>query len=318
MALSLDVGYGAQIQHVARRIFKRTHAALTQHHVGIALRQNVLCRHQQVFDCGAHAALEQHRLACLADFTQQVEVLHVASANLKHIGVAKDHIDLPRVHDFGDDRQSVAMANLCENLQAGFAKSLKAVRTGTRLKGAAAKKIRSCGLDMAGNRFQDFGAFDGARSGDQHQRAAADTHRLDRRTAFGADRDDGVLTAKFAAGQLERLEDRQNLFDAGNGRQRFGPQFVLFADDANDGALLALTEVRSKSQLADAIENVLDLRFSRIGSENDNHHSTQSTTNPTNKRPKANRRKTMEVVAYFVFLLSFLSLVFSLGVFCFV
>ena len=55
---------------------------------------------------------------------------------------------------------------------------------------------------------------------------------------------------KFPAGQLERLEDRQHLLDAGDGRQRLGLQLVLVADDADDGAQLALAEVRLEAQLA--------------------------------------------------------------------
>ena len=42
---------------------KRPHAALAQHHVRVALGQDVLGRHQQVLHRRAHAALEQHRLA---------------------------------------------------------------------------------------------------------------------------------------------------------------------------------------------------------------------------------------------------------------
>ncbi len=125
---------------------------------------------------------------------------------------------------------------------------------------------------MAGNRVENLRAFDGARPRDQGQRAAADLDRLDGRLAVRADRDDGVSGMKLPAGELERLEDRQDLLDAGNGRQRLGPELVLVADDADDGADLAAAEVRLETQLADAFENVLDLLFGEIGSENDNHN----------------------------------------------
>ena len=85
---------------------------------------------------------------------------------------------------------------------------------------------------------QALEAFDGARPGDHRQRSAAD---LDR-----ADLDDRVVTVQFPAGELERLEDRQHLLDAGDGGQRFRLQLVLVADDADDRAMLALAVVRLK------------------------------------------------------------------------
>ena len=48
---------------------------------------DVLGRHQQLLDGGAHAALEQHGLAQLAHRLQQREVLHVARADLEDVGV---------------------------------------------------------------------------------------------------------------------------------------------------------------------------------------------------------------------------------------
>ena len=76
---------------------------------------------------------------------------------------------------------------------------------------------------------------------------------------------------ELAAGQLERLQDRQHLLDAGDGGQRLGLQLVLVADDADDGALLALAEVRLEAQFLDAFQDVLDLLLGGMGSEDDNH-----------------------------------------------
>ena len=75
----------------------------------------------------------------------------------------------------------------------------------------------------------------------------------------------------LAAGELERLEDRQHLFDAGDGRQRLGLQLALVADDADDGALLAAAEVRLEAQFADALQDVVDLLLGGVGSKNNNH-----------------------------------------------
>jgi len=45
----------------------------------------------------------------------------------------------------------------------------------------------------------------------------------------------------------------------GNGLERLNLQLVLLTDDADDGAHLALAQVRFEAQLADAIQNVIDL-----------------------------------------------------------
>ena len=76
---------------------------------------------------------------------------------------------------------------------------------------------------------------------------------------------------KFPAGQLERLEDRQHLLDAGYGQERLDLQFALVADDADDGAHLAAAEVRLEPQFTNALQNVFNVFFGGVGTENDNH-----------------------------------------------
>ena len=68
-----------------------------------------------------------------------------------------------------------------------------------------------------------------------------------------ADVDHRVLLLELAAGQLERLQDRQHLLDAGNGRQRLGLELVLVADDADDRAQLAAAQVRLEAELAGCV-----------------------------------------------------------------
>ena len=177
----LTFGTAAHVEHVPRRILEGPHAALAQHHVRIALRQDVLRRHQQVLDRRAHAALQQHRLLGLADFLEQIEVLHVAGADLEHVGVAFDQRHLARVHHLGDDRHVVLVADVAQNLQALLAQSLETVRAGARLEGAAAQDVRPGFLDLPGDLVENLRAFDGARPGDHRQRAAADLHLADGR-----------------------------------------------------------------------------------------------------------------------------------------
>ena len=77
-------------------------AALAQDHVVVAAGQDVLARQQQLLDGGRDAALEQHRLAHLAQLAQQVEVLHVARAHLEAVDVGQHGLDLRDLHDLAD------------------------------------------------------------------------------------------------------------------------------------------------------------------------------------------------------------------------
>ena len=45
------------------------------------------------------AALQQHRLADVAELAQQVEVLHVARADLEAVDVGQHQLDLRDLHD---------------------------------------------------------------------------------------------------------------------------------------------------------------------------------------------------------------------------
>ncbi len=77
MAHAMQLRHGRQRQRVADVFFVRANAPLAEHHVGVSLGHDVLGGEQKFFQRGAHAALEQHRLALLADRVEQIEVLHV-------------------------------------------------------------------------------------------------------------------------------------------------------------------------------------------------------------------------------------------------
>ena len=62
-------------------------------------------------------ALEQDRHPGPAALLEQVEVLHVAGADLEDVGVALDQLDLARVHDLGDDRHAEPLAGGPEDLE---------------------------------------------------------------------------------------------------------------------------------------------------------------------------------------------------------
>ncbi len=71
MAALFDRGHHRQIEGVARKIGKRTHAAFAKHYVVIAFRQNVFGGHQKFVERSGHAAFQQDRLLRAARALQQ-------------------------------------------------------------------------------------------------------------------------------------------------------------------------------------------------------------------------------------------------------
>ena len=50
-----------------------------------------------------------------------------------------------------------------------------------------------------------------------------------------------------------------------------GMQLVLVADDADDGAMLALADVRLEAELVDAVEDVIDLGLGGVLAQDNDH-----------------------------------------------
>ena len=113
---------------IARGRFKRADAALAQHHLLVAARQNIFSRHQQLLDGCGKSALEKHRRLRLADGSQKVEVLHVARPDLQNIHTPNHQLKLRLRHDLGHDGQSSLLARLGQIIEAFFAESLKRIR----------------------------------------------------------------------------------------------------------------------------------------------------------------------------------------------
>ena len=117
---SLSTGNRGDVAGVARGGFEGADAALAENHVGIAVRDDVFGGHEQFFDGGAEAALQQHGPAAFAERFQEHEVLHVARADLHDVGVLRDEIDVAIAHDFGDDAEAGRGFRFLQELQAFF------------------------------------------------------------------------------------------------------------------------------------------------------------------------------------------------------
>src|ERR1041385_166434 len=75
---------------------------------------------------------------------------------------------------------------------------------------------------------------------------------------MAVDLDNGVVLLKLAAHELVGLEDRQDLFDAGERFEALVRQQPLVADRADDGALFAFRNMRPQPEALDTVDDFLD------------------------------------------------------------
>ena len=63
-----------------------------------------------------------------AEFAQQLEVLHVARADLEDVDISTHQRDLRLIHYLADDEQLVAVGRVAQELQSGLAEALESCR----------------------------------------------------------------------------------------------------------------------------------------------------------------------------------------------
>src|SRR5205814_1947276 len=82
-----------QVEREAVGGLKRADPALAEHHRLVALLEDVFGRHQQLLQSAREAALDQRRAPAPADLGQKRVVLHVARADLDHVGDLQDRLE---------------------------------------------------------------------------------------------------------------------------------------------------------------------------------------------------------------------------------
>src|ERR1035437_4963387 len=202
----LDHRNGGEILGVARVGFKGTDAALAENHVVIAAGQDVLGGEQEFLDGGRDAAFEQHGFGLLAEFAQQVEVLHIARADLNDVGVFREQRDLRLVHDFADHQQAVAVGGGAEHLKTLAAEALELIRRTAGLEGSAADHAGAGAGGQLGALLARVAILHAARAGHDNYRVAADGER--------ADAHDGAAGPEPAAGEFVGRDDAVGFLDA--------------------------------------------------------------------------------------------------------
>src|ERR1700682_5219736 len=126
------------------------HAALAEHYVVIAFAQDIFGGHQEFVERGGHAALQENGFFGAASALEQREILHVAGADLDHVGVLLDKVEAFIVDGFSYDAETVELANLRENFQTIFTEALKTVRGSAWFVGAATEEFYAGFLDAFG------------------------------------------------------------------------------------------------------------------------------------------------------------------------
>ena len=261
VAALFDGGNDGEIERVTGEVGEGADAAFAEHHVVVALGEDVFSGHEKFVERGGHAALEKDGKLGAAGAFEEREILHVARADLDDVGVLLDEVEGFVVNGFGDDSEAELLADVREDFQAGEAESLERVRRSARLVGAAAEKADAGGLELPGDGEALLFGFDGAGSGDHGDVRAADEDITGRRGDF----DDGVFFLHVAGDEFVGLGDRDALDDAGHGFKCAEVDGAGIAGDADGGAARAGDRMGFQAKGFDAITNGADLLFGGVG-----------------------------------------------------
>ena len=164
----------AEVERVPGRGLEGLDSPLAEDDPVVPLPRDVLGRHQELLHGRGRPALEQHRLVDPPDLRQEQEVLHVAGADLDHVGDLDHLLDVPWVDELGDDREAGLLPGLAQHLEGVEPQSLERVRRGARLERAAAEHRRTGGGDRPGRLERLLPVLDRARAGDQAEERVAD------------------------------------------------------------------------------------------------------------------------------------------------
>ena len=243
----------AEVERVTRVVHVGADAALAEHNVAVTFAHDVLGAHQKLFQGGAESALEQHGERRTAGALKQRVVLHVARADLNHVGVVFDGFQGLGVHGLGDDEHAEALAHFGQNLQALYAHALEGVGRGARLVGAAAEHAGSGLRDFFSDGQRLLAALHRAGPGDDRELRAADGN-----VGVG-EAHDGVVGFTLPADQLEGLADAYDLLHARHVFQAAALHIVQIAGHGDGVALGALHGVGAEAEGFDPFADLLNL-----------------------------------------------------------
>ena len=208
MGQALQDGDRGDVHGVAGEGFEGANAAFAEDDFEVAAGHDVFGRKQHFFNGGGDAALQQDGLVDAAQILQQVEVLHVARADLEDVHVLEHERNLRRIHHFADDDEAVFIGGGAHDLQALFAHALEAIGRAAGLEGTAPEHLATGVRDDGRGALNLILVFDAARSAHGDDFVAADSDF--------AHRNDGALGAEGLSRQLVGRHDEVALLDAGH------------------------------------------------------------------------------------------------------
>ena len=262
----LDDRHGGQVQRVAGRALKRADAALTEDNVLIAAGHDVLGGHDPLLNGIRQAALEQNGLVHLADGLEQLEVLHIARADLHNVHILLELGDVDLVHQLTDDRQAGDLAGLDHIQDALGAQTLEGVGARAGLVRAAAQEVGTARLDSLGHLDGVLLALNAARTchnGDG--RIAADPDAVDVH--------DGILRVEQAVGALVRGGHTGHVLDPGVCQHVLLGNFRRITDKAKDVVVGTADQRDRQALLLEVIDNAVQLDLGRTFFSGNNHGS---------------------------------------------
>ena len=231
--------YRAEVERVARRSLEGAYAALAEDYVLVAVRHDILRAHEQLFYRVREAALDEYRLARLAELLQQFEVLHIARADLNHVHVLEER-QMVRVHDFRDYRQPRLFFGFEQQVDAVGLEPLEVVGRRARLERAAAQHRRARGLDALRYGYNLLLALDRARPRDYREASVAYGNLI------FPDLHDGVERMEFPVRVLEGLGDVLHAFDDVEAGEQLVVKLADVADYADYRRVVPLRKVRAQ------------------------------------------------------------------------
>ena len=155
VAVLLNNRNNAEVKRIAGILLKGTNAALTKHHLLVALAHNIFRRHQPFLNGVAKTAFQQHRRFGAPHRFQQVKILHIARPNLNHIhAVFQKLIQLGNAHQLCHDRHLELLPRVAQRFQPLRAAALKSIGRGARLVSAAPQHIRPSPLNRLSRKQQ--------------------------------------------------------------------------------------------------------------------------------------------------------------------
>ncbi len=156
--------------------------------------------------------------------------MHVAAADLQHVDVPVESLDIGCIGDLGDDGEARLLARLGQHLERRHPEALEAVGRGAWLEGAASQHPGAFVPDPPSRVEQHLAVLDGAGAGNHHQVVP----EADGNVAHHHTR---PLRVVLDAGQLVWVRDADHLVDPVEAAD-VGEPLEVQAHDADDDPLL--------------------------------------------------------------------------------